>query len=161
MTGDYRLRGERRVIPVAAVLCLIGAAAVGGCGEFKSAIGITHNSPDEFAVESRAPLSVPPEFNLRPPEPGAPRPQETPADKLARNALDSAGPGKPGQQAPDISLGADQAALARLGSAAQAPDPNSEVGPGSLAGQLLDHADTGNATTAVGKRETKPLKEVY
>jgi Protein of unknown function (DUF3035) len=28
--------------------------------------------PDEFAVTSEAPLAVPPDFNLRPPQPGAP-----------------------------------------------------------------------------------------
>jgi hypothetical protein len=33
--------------------------------------------PDEFAVVTRAPLSLPPDFNLRPPRPGAARPNES------------------------------------------------------------------------------------
>ena len=32
--------------------------------------------PDEFTVTTRAPLSMPPDFSLRPPRPGASRPQE-------------------------------------------------------------------------------------
>jgi hypothetical protein len=39
-------------------------------------LGLTKRSPDEFQVVSRAPLSMPPDFSLRPPTPGAPRPQE-------------------------------------------------------------------------------------
>lgn len=31
--------------------------------------------PDEFAVLTKAPLVIPPDFGLRPPNPGAPRPQ--------------------------------------------------------------------------------------
>jgi hypothetical protein len=33
-------------------------------------------APDEFAVYSRAPLSIPPEYKLRVPDPGSKRPQE-------------------------------------------------------------------------------------
>lgn len=40
-----------------------------GCSgsEVKSTLGINRKAPDEFRVVSRPPLSVPPEFNLRPP----------------------------------------------------------------------------------------------
>jgi Protein of unknown function (DUF3035) len=160
MSGDYRSCGGYRKFPLAAVLCLAGAAMLGGCGELKTAMGLNPNSPDEFAVESRAPLSMPPEFNLRPPEPGAARPQETPADKQARLALDRAGPGKPGEQAPDINLRANADGLAQ-GAGPQAPDPNAEVGPGTFASRLLDHNDSGAAGAAVDKRTTTPLKDVY
>ncbi|MCH8925606.1 MAG: DUF3035 domain-containing protein, partial [Proteobacteria bacterium] len=44
-------------------------------------------SPDEFRVISRAPLSLPPDFTLRPPEPGIPRPQEGTATQQARKAV--------------------------------------------------------------------------
>ncbi len=48
-----------------------------GCGEVRSMLGQNKQSPDEFAVLSQAPLSIPPNFTLRAPEPGAKRPQET------------------------------------------------------------------------------------
>jgi Protein of unknown function (DUF3035) len=49
--------------------------------------GLTHDAPDEFTVVTRAPLSMPPDFNLRPPQPGAIRPQETSDRALAESAL--------------------------------------------------------------------------
>lgn len=58
--------------------------ATGGCSGLKETLGLSKQSPDEFKVVSRAPLSMPPDYNLRPPTPGAPRPQEgTPRDQAA------------------------------------------------------------------------------
>jgi hypothetical protein len=50
--------------------------ALSGCGEVRGALGYNKQAPDEFAVVARAPLSVPPNFQLRPPKLGAERPQE-------------------------------------------------------------------------------------
>jgi hypothetical protein len=50
--------------------------AVAGCSSTKEMLGLTKRSPDEFQVVSRAPLSMPPDYSLRPPTPGAARPQE-------------------------------------------------------------------------------------
>jgi hypothetical protein len=47
--------------------------ALSGCGEVRGALGYDKQAPDEFAVVTRAPLSVPPNFQLRPPKPGAER----------------------------------------------------------------------------------------
>jgi hypothetical protein len=47
-----------------------------GCGGMTEALGLGRNPPDEFAVVERPPLVLPPDFHLRPPLPGAPRPQE-------------------------------------------------------------------------------------
>ena len=41
-------------------------------GEVRDNLGMNRAAPDEFKVVSRPPLSVPPEFYMRPPEPGAP-----------------------------------------------------------------------------------------
>jgi len=58
------------------------AATASGCSTTREVLGLTKRSPDEFKVVSRAPLSMPPDFSLRPPNPGAPRPQEgTPRDQ--------------------------------------------------------------------------------
>ena len=42
-----------------------------GCGEVKEKIGIIKKAPDEFQVYESKPLSVPPNFELRPPSEGA------------------------------------------------------------------------------------------
>jgi Protein of unknown function (DUF3035) len=43
-----------------------------GCQSLRDAAGLQKKSPDEFAVTTKAPLVIPPDFNLRPPMPGAP-----------------------------------------------------------------------------------------
>ena len=62
--------------------------ALAACEGVKQELGMTKQAPDEFAVvASKAPLVVPPDFSLRPPRPGAPRPQEQQPAEVARNAL--------------------------------------------------------------------------
>lgn len=58
-----------------------------GCDKARTAIGLDKQAPDEFAVVTRAPLSLPPDFGLRPPEPGSQRPQEKAVQTQARKAL--------------------------------------------------------------------------
>lgn len=57
------------------------------CSSVKSAIGLEKTGPDEFAVVTRAPLSLPPNYELVPPRPGARRPQEVSSQDKARAAL--------------------------------------------------------------------------
>ncbi len=63
------------------------ALALGACEGAKQQLGLTKQAPDEFRVQARAPLSVPPDFTLRPPAPGAVRPQEGDTQDQARRAL--------------------------------------------------------------------------
>jgi Protein of unknown function (DUF3035) len=67
----------RRSLPILAASALTLAALLGACSTgTREALGLTKRSPDEFEVVSNAPLSMPPDFGLRPPTPGSPRPQE-------------------------------------------------------------------------------------
>lgn len=59
------------------VLAALGAGACAGGS----------NSPDEFRVLRKAPLTVPPDYQLRPPAPGEARPQELQPDAQARIAV--------------------------------------------------------------------------
>ena len=72
-----------------AVLTLAASAAlaVSACGSLKQGIGLTKVVPDEFVTVSTAPLTVPPEYGLRPPAPGQPRPQELAPESAARQIL--------------------------------------------------------------------------
>ncbi len=60
---------------------------VAGCENPGQTFGFQREAPDEFSVVARAPLVVPPDFNLRPPAPGTPRPQETAPVDAARNQV--------------------------------------------------------------------------
>ena len=76
---------------------LLGAAllALAGCGgtgdDLSRDIGLTREAPDEFTVTTRAPLSMPPDFKIVPPTPGAPRPQERTTRDAAELALSPQG----------------------------------------------------------------------
>jgi len=61
-----------------------GASLLAACG---SGGIMGRDRPDEFAVQRQAPLVVPPDFALVPPQPGAPRPADGTASQQALDAL--------------------------------------------------------------------------
>ncbi|TMM48134.1 DUF3035 domain-containing protein [Qipengyuania marisflavi] len=71
-----------RIAKIALVGALASMTAACGGGGF-----LNRDRPDEFAVQRQAPLVVPPDFNLAPPAPGAPRPAEGTAAEQALEAL--------------------------------------------------------------------------
>ena len=60
------------------------SACEGGIGD---ALGLGKNAPDEFAVVRSAPLTLPPDFTLRPPRPGEARPNEESVREQAKGTL--------------------------------------------------------------------------
>lgn len=54
----------------ALVLTLAAATLLAGCDSARKALTQTKASPDEFAVYTRAPLTMPPDYGLRPPTNG-------------------------------------------------------------------------------------------
>ena len=76
---------SRRLFQATALLTVV--LVMSGCGATKRALGLEKTVPDEFAVAAPAPLAIPPDFNLRPPAPGADRPQQLSASQQARTAL--------------------------------------------------------------------------
>lgn len=59
----------RRVAYLAVLAGL--ALSLAGCDSIRQAAGMDRSSPDEFAVVTKAPLIIPPDYNLKPPKPGA------------------------------------------------------------------------------------------
>jgi hypothetical protein len=81
------MRKHFRVPMLLGVLAsVLGLAACSG-DELTRTFGLTRDAPDEFQVTTRAPLSMPPDFTLRPPRPGASRPQELSGSQQAEAAL--------------------------------------------------------------------------
>jgi hypothetical protein len=66
---------------------IVAAIGLSGCGSTRKALGMSKVTPDEFRVVTKAPLVVPPDYALRPPAPGEPRPQELQPESVARSAL--------------------------------------------------------------------------
>ena len=97
------------------LLAVLAVFSLSACENAREAMGIGKQSPDEFAVVTRAPLSMPPDFGLRPPRPGAERPQEKAITDSARDIIvKSTGATAPGSPGPETTKG-ETALLAKAG----------------------------------------------
>jgi len=67
-------------------LCVF-VSTLSACSDLRESLGLGRNAPDEFSVADRPPLAIPPDFALRPPQPGAPRPQEIDMGRRADDIL--------------------------------------------------------------------------
>jgi len=102
----------------ALVVVLAAATTLSGCSSARRALGYDKAPPDEFAVVARAPLAQPPDYNLRPPAPGAARPQEGTSTDQARAAL------TPGKTVPAALTGVtkgEQVVLSKAGADRSTP----------------------------------------
>lgn len=106
------------------VCCAVGLTTA-GCSGTQEALGLGKRQPDEFAVYTRAPLSLPPDYALRPPEPGSSSPSGVMPRDEARQAVigGSAGSYAGGQdRVPAGSSTGVHAMLARTGALDTSPD---------------------------------------
>lgn len=76
----------RRIIAPICVLTLSSAVLV-GCTSTSRALGLKKEAPNEFNILTKAPLVVPPEYNLRPPQIGESSSENNYSQKAAREAL--------------------------------------------------------------------------
>jgi len=58
-----------------------------GCASAGKALGLSKSAPNEFNIITKAPLIVPPEYNLRPPRIGESSAQDNYSQQAAREAL--------------------------------------------------------------------------
>jgi hypothetical protein len=108
----------RKLVPVAVVAALL----VGGCARG----GLDRARPDEFAVARQAPLVIPPDYALVPPQPGATRP----GDSNAGNAqtLDALFGGRAQRSASETAtVDAAGEGAAETGIRSSVGDPNTTV----------------------------------
>lgn len=103
----------RKTLTITTGLALL--ATLSACGSNNGIFN--RDRPDEMAVSRQAPLVIPPDFALVPPQPGVARPQESDSSQQALDALF-------GGPAPRSQVESD--AISRAGGAA--PGIRSEVG---------------------------------
>lgn len=109
------------------LVCAAASLMLGACGgsSVKETLGIDRRAPDEFRVVSRPPLSVPPQFELRPPGSASDVANPAQRDKAQSLVLGDAQPAKTGKKGAKSTGGptaADAQFLQKAG-ASQA-DPN-------------------------------------
>ncbi len=97
------------------------AVALSACGR----TGVNRDRPDEFATARQAPLVIPPDYSLTPPQPGAARPQDTGPAQQALEAL-FGGPA-PRSATETSALGAAGRDIANAGVRASVGDPGTTV----------------------------------
>jgi hypothetical protein len=85
-------------------------------------LGMEKTVPDEFKVMSRAPLSLPPDYALRPPQPGAIRPQEQSIPQRALAAVTGTAPAAGRAGTSPAGSSGEAAFLAKVGSDRVNPD---------------------------------------
>ena len=73
-----KMAPKQSILTAAAMSMLLAA---GGCSILPGGGGSGNPGPDEFRVVTKAPLSVPPEYNLRPPSAGTTVPAEADASR--------------------------------------------------------------------------------
>jgi len=135
---------------VMGVTALAMIAMLAGCGGKGGGV-MGHAAPDEFAVQRRAPLVIPPDFALSPPRPGAPRPQEADSSTQALQAMfGGAAPTSPGQAALTDRAGV----VPDAGIRSTAGDPNTTVvDKGGTTREILSAPESSspNASASVPK----------
>ena len=129
-------------------------ASLGGCEKTREAFGLQKSAPDEFAVVTRAPLAIPPDYRLRPPTPGAQRPQEATTRNEAKDILLRSGSNGAQGDAGDTKLSRGEVAL--LGKAgAQNADPSIRQ-KGSRESSLLAEGDSKFMATLMFWQDEEP-----
>lgn len=109
-------RTLRQRLVQGAVLSAAGLALM-ACQSVREAAGVEKTPPDEFAVVTKAPLVIPPDYNLRPPKPGAPPTNQSSPTDSAEAALSGTDPAAIAAALPNTYSPGEKTLLANSGAA--------------------------------------------
>jgi hypothetical protein len=124
-------------------LLAAGAVALMGCQTIRDATGLSKEGPDEFAVVTKAPLIIPPEFNLRPPRDGAPPTNQVQPTDAAQSALfDTQDPAAAAKMIPGDYSEAEKTLLATAHAANPDPSIRQQIASDGRAMEASDDAFT-------------------
>jgi hypothetical protein len=113
--------GSKQILRLA--ILAAGVVSLMGCQAFRNASGLGKEQPDEFAVVTKAPLIMPPDYNLRPPRDGAPPVNQiAPTDSAQAALFDSTDPAAAAKAMPGDYSDAEKSLLASAN--ATNPDPS-------------------------------------
>lgn len=147
--------------PIRAVaFALVAVLVLGGCSRLSDSLGISKKAPDEFSVVTKAPLVIPPEFNLRPPDTSQLRAEDVDSQVAAFRALFPEGSTLPSASRGELAL------LTTLGADSVDPDIRHNLGqrdrPAALKGAftrelLYGVPDGGEGAPTIERRAPTPL----
>ena len=127
-----------RHIAVGALLATL-ALSLAGCQSLRDAAGMERIEPDAFAISTKPPLVIPPDYNLRPPAPGAP-----PTNALdPAEAAEAAVAGMPSSAPPPGHFSmVEQDLLAKSGAASAKDSIRQQIAEDKRNMQIADHSFT-------------------
>ena len=114
------------------------AALLMGCQSVRDAAGLGKQGPDEFAVVTKQPLVIPPEYNLRPPRDGAPPTNQIQPTDSAQSALFDTDPAAAAKLVQGDFSQAEKLLLAQANAASTDPSIRQEV---ASDGRAMEPAD--------------------
>ena len=144
--------------PRAGAIALLAVSGVwlSACGGVREAVGLETPAPDEFAVVTKAPLVMPPDYTLRPPQPGVAGAGDVVPSEVARDALVTGVGGTPASSPAPVTTTtapAPTASPAPAAAPAEAPQPTNSPGQSALLNAAgADRADP-NIRSEVGGGE--------
>jgi hypothetical protein len=160
MTGCKLANFAFRAAALGAVV--VGTMALGGCSEVRQAVGAEKRSPDEFQIRVRKPLSMPREYGLKAPRPGAAGPQDNRTRDRTRQIVLESDKSRLGKRRvrPKIRGVSDQEAalIAKLGGSSMEPDIRRKVDREST--QIAENKKSFVDSIMFWKDEVKPGKAV-
>lgn len=143
-------------------LALVAVLALGGCSRLSDSLGISKKAPDEFSVVTKAPLVIPPEYNLRPPDTSQLRAQDVDSRVAAFRALFPEGSTLPAPSRGELAL------LEKSGADSVDPEIRHNLGqqdrPAALKGAftrelLYGVSGGGEGAPTIERRAPTPLGE--
>lgn len=131
---------SRQVLRIALLLTV--AAGMAGCDTLRSAAGTSKDSPDEFAVVTKAPLVIPPDFNLRPPAAGASPTNQLAPTQAAEAALFNSDPATVAASLPATMSAGERYLLANAGVQNADPAIRQEIAADGASTRAADESFT-------------------
>ena len=141
-------------------LALVAVLVLGGCSRLSDSLGISKKAPDEFSVVTKAPLVIPPEYNLRPPDTSQLRAEDVNSQVAAFRALFPEGSTLPSASRGELAL------LRKSGADSVDPDIRHKLGqrdrPAALKGAftrelLYGVSGGGEGAPTIERRAPTPL----
>ena len=120
----------------------VSFVALMGCSSIRNAAGLGKEGPDEFAVVTKQPLVIPPEYNLRPPRDGAPPTNQVAPTDAAQSALFDNDPATAAKYVTGDFSQAEKLLLAQTGAVNTDPAIRQEVASDGRAMEAADDTFT-------------------
>ncbi|HEY1962137.1 MAG TPA: DUF3035 domain-containing protein [Rhizomicrobium sp.] len=148
-------RRLRTLVQIAAIGGIVVSMA--GCESVRDAMGVSKQPPDEFAVVTKAPLIIPPDYNLKPPKPGAAPLNQVSPTESAQAALYSDDPNTVAGTITGNYSDGEKMLMAQTGAAAATDSIRQQIAADNANQQSADESFTDHLLFGGGSSDNEAL----